>query len=185
MLFLSRLVAGAGTGNVAVAQAYLSDITTEENRTRGIALIGIAFGFGFGLVLGPTLGGFSVKFGLGLQSIGFLAAGLSLLDFILTALILPEPEKRSQDATERFGWGADFYLKTLVDEKLRGSLLIFFLSTFAFANMEATIVLLTHQYFNCGPQANSCLFVYIRILIVLVQGGLVRRLTKKTSRRAW
>jgi len=177
LLFISRLIAGAGNANIAVAQAYVSDVTTEENRTKGMALIGIAFGLGF--VLGPAIGGFCVKFGLSLNTIGFIAAGLSLIDLILTALILPEPAKRSQAGTERFGLGFGFYLKSITDKKLRDSLAIFFLSTFAFANMEATIVFLTRDYFKFGPAENSYLFVYIGFLIVLVQGGLVRRMTKK------
>ncbi len=123
LLFVSRLIAGAGNANIAVAQAYVSDVTSEENRTKGMALIGIAFGLGF--VLGPAIGGLGVKFGLTLNTIGFIAAGLSLIDLILTALLLPEPAKRSQAGTERFGLGFGFYLKSITDKKLRDSLAIF------------------------------------------------------------
>jgi len=175
MLFLARMVAGAGNANIAVAQAYVADVTTAENRTKGMALIGIAFGLGF--VFGPAIGGFAA--GLGLQTIGFIAAGFSLVDLVLTALILPEPEKRSHAGEERFGNGNAFIMQTLKDKKLSTSLAIFFLSTFAFANMEATLVLLTQQYFHFTPQQNSNLFVYVGVLILLVQGGLVRRLAKK------
>src|SRR5277367_3962124 len=55
MLFVARLVAGAGNANIAVAQAYVNDVTTPENRAKGMGLIGAAFGLGF--VLGPVLGG--------------------------------------------------------------------------------------------------------------------------------
>jgi MFS family permease len=175
MLFLARMVAGAGNANIAVAQAYVADVTTAENRTKGMAMIGIAFGLGF--VLGPAIGGFAA--GLGLQTIGFIAAGFSLVDLILTAVILPEPARRSHAGEERFGNGMGFFLDTLKDKKLSTSLAIFFLSTFAFANMEATLVLLTQQYFNFTPKLNSYLFVYVGVLILLVQGGLVRRMAKK------
>jgi DHA1 family tetracycline resistance protein-like MFS transporter len=66
---------------------------------------------------------------------------------------------------------------------LRISFLIFFISTFAFANMEATLVLLTSKLYNWGPKENGLLFVYIGILIVIVQGGMIRQLTKKYSEK--
>lgn len=100
VLFISRLVQGAGNANIPVAQAHVADITTSENRAKGMGLIGAAFGLGF--VLGPAISGFclspifqhfiaSVIPGLdfsshlsGLQLIGYMAAGMSFLDLILT-----------------------------------------------------------------------------------------------------
>ncbi len=195
VLFISRLVQGAGNANIPVAQAYVSDVTTAENRAKGMGLIGAAFGLGF--VLGPALGGFfvspvfqhfitSIIPGLdlsthlsGLRLIGYVAAGISIIDLILTFFLLPEPEKRSQAASERFSLEPAFYFETLNNAKLKTSLLIFFMSTFAFANMEATIVLLTQQKFNFGPFENSMMFTYIGLLIVFVQGGMIHRLAKK------
>lgn len=175
MLFVARAVAGAGNANIAVAQAYVSDVTTPENRAKGMGLVGAAFGLGF--VLGPAIGGFCV--GMGLQAIGFIAAGLSLLDLVLTIFMLPEPPVRSNAATERFSKDKNFYFNTINDPKLRTSLLIFFISTFAFANMEATIVMLTHKQFQFTAEQNSWMFTYIGLLIVFVQGGMIHRLTKK------
>src|SRR5579883_1717666 len=88
LLFLSRLVAGAGNANIAVAQAYVSDVTTDETRSKGMGAIFAAFGVGF--VLGPALGGFltseKILSAIGLSSlaahnlqiIGFVAAAFSL-----------------------------------------------------------------------------------------------------------
>ncbi len=107
VLFLSRLVAGVMGGNIATAQAYVADVTTEKDRARGMGLIGAAFGIGF--VLGPALAsglihpgfqewvmaaGFTGlaewmelrRFGLP----GFFAAGLSLCSFMLVMFYLPE-----------------------------------------------------------------------------------------------
>jgi len=183
-LFVARLVAGAGNANISVAQAYVADVTTPENRAKGMGLIGAAFGLGF--VLGPAIGGFCIsRVGAsavdlsGLQTIGFVAAGLSLLDLILTFFMLPEPEKRSQAATERFSLDPSFYFRTISNPKLTVSFLIFFLSTFAFANMEATIVLLARQKFGFTPFDNSIMFTYVGLLIVLIQGGMIHRLAKK------
>jgi len=175
MLFLSRLVAGFGNANLAVAQAYISDVTTEENRAKGMGLIGAAFGLGF--VLGPAIGGLASPFGL--NTIGYLAAACSIIDLVLTFFMLPEPEKRSQAAHERFSVEPNFYLKTLNNNKLKASLLIFFISTFAFANMEATLVLLTAKQFQFTAQQNAWMFFYIGMIMVLVQGGLIGRLSKR------
>jgi len=187
LLFVSRLVAGTGNANIAVAQAYVADVTTDETRSKGMGAIFAAFGVGF--VLGPALGGFLASkkiwtlIGLSsmadhsLQIIGFVAASFSLIDLILTALILPEPEKRSHAGEEKYGVGLDFIGQTLANRKLQTSLAIFFISTFAFANMEATIILLTQQKFAFTPVDNSILFTWIGVCICLVQGA--HRLTKK------
>jgi multidrug resistance protein len=178
-LFASRIVAGFGNANIAVAQAYIADITTKENRARGMGMVGAAFGLGF--VLGPALGCLLVQYGLGF--VGFVAAGFSFVDLVLTFFLLPEPKERGSFGNDRFGLGIDFYIKNVTSAKLRISFLIFFVSTFAFANMEATLVLLTSKLYNWGPKENGLLFVYIGILIVIVQGGMIRQLTKKYSEK--
>ncbi|MBX9880251.1 MAG: MFS transporter [Candidatus Obscuribacterales bacterium] len=175
MLFLSRLVAGFGNANLAVAQAYISDVTTEENRAKGMGLIGAAFGLGF--VLGPAIGGLASPFGL--NTIGYLAAACSIIDLVLTFFLLPEPETRSQAAHERYSVEPNFYWNTLRNDKLKASLLIFFISTFAFANMEATLVLLTEKQFHFSAAQNAWMFFFIGIIMVFVQGGLIGRLSKR------
>jgi MFS family permease len=187
MLFASRLIAGMGNANIAVAQAYVSDVTTEETRSKGMGAIFAAFGVGF--VLGPALGGFLTNrhvleaMGLSfiadhsLHVIGFVAAAFSLTDLILTSFILPEPEKRSHAGEEKYGVGMSFIGQTLSTKKLQASLAIFFISTFAFANMEATIVLLTQQKFHFTPMQNSMLFTWVGVCICLIQGA--HRVTKK------
>jgi MFS family permease len=186
-LFISRLVAGAGNANIAVAQAYVSDVTTDETRSKGMGAIFAAFGVGF--VLGPALGGFLTSkhliasLGLpyfaehSLQLIGFVAASFSLIDLVATFFMLPEPEKRSHAGEEKYGVGPAFIGQTLSNKKLQTSLAIFFLATFAFANMEATIVLLTTQKFQFTPVDNSWLFTWIGVCICLIQGA--HRSTKK------
>ena len=181
MLFIARMIAGFGNANIAVAQAYITDITTEENRARGMGLVGAAFGLGF--VLGPAIGGAVYLYSHDLHLAGFVAAAFSLIDLILTFFMLPEPLERGTFGKDRYGAGLGFYLNALTNPKLRVSYLIFFLSTFAFANMEATLMLLTPKLFHWGPKENTMLFLYIGFLIVLVQGGMIRQLTKKYSER--
>jgi len=199
LLFASRLVAGAGNANVAVAQAYVADITTSENRAKGMGMIGAAFGLGF--VLGPAIGGFFLSSAghallthfvpssqlvsdmTSLKLIGFVAAAISFVDLVFTYFMLPEPEKRSKAGSERFSLAPSFYLQTVKNSNLSTSLLIFFVSTFAFANMEATLVLLTTRQYAFTPQQNSVMFAYIGLLIVFVQGGMIHRLSKKYGER--
>ncbi|MBX9685969.1 MAG: MFS transporter, partial [Candidatus Obscuribacterales bacterium] len=90
MLFASRLIAGLGNANIAVAQAYISDVTKPEDRAKGMGLIGAAFGLGF--TLGPAIGGGLSYFGF--HAIGFAAAVCSAVAFLLACFALPEPEKR-------------------------------------------------------------------------------------------
>lgn len=180
-LFVSRIVAGFGNANIAVAQAYISDVTTEENRAKGMGLVGAAFGLGF--VLGPALGLGVCYLSNDLHTVGLVAAGFSLIDLILTAMLLPEPKDRGDFGKDRFGLSPEFIFKTLNSDKLRVSFLIFFVSTFAFANMEATLVLLTMKQFQWGPRENMWMFLYIGFWIIVVQGGLIRRLTKKNNEK--
>jgi MFS family permease len=197
MLFLSRLIQGAGNANIGVAQAYVADVTTAENRAKGMGAIGAAFGLGF--VLGPAIGGLFLGPGWqtvvahlipvgsehmgALQVIGFLAAFMSLLDLVLTFFLLPEPDRRSKAGSERFSLGPSFIFKTLATPQLTVSLAIFFISTFAFANMESTLVLLTNDHYGLSPVQNSMMFAYIGLLIVFIQGGLIHRLSKKYGER--
>lgn len=177
MLFIARAVAGFGNANLAVAQAYIADVTTKDTRAKGMGLVGAAFGLGF--VLGPALGGACTAMGLSLAYLGFVALAFSALDFIFTAAFLPEPKQRSSAGAERYPMGLSFYLSTLCDPKLRVSLLIFFMATFAFANMEATLILLTIKNFHFGTFENSMMFTYIGVLMVIVQGRLIHGLSKK------
>lgn len=176
MLFLSRIVAGFGNANLAVAQAYVSDVTPEDYRAQGMGMIGAAFGFGF--VIGPAIGGISSHFGVHPNVLGFIAAGFSILDVIVTAIVLPEPEKHGE-RHDPFSRGAGFYFKTITDRTLALPFFIMFINVFAFANMETTLVLLTDKYFNFSMGANSWLFVYIGVVMVMVQGFLMRKLGKK------
>src|SRR3990167_2535264 len=86
LLFISRMVDGITGGNISIAQAYIADVTTKENRAKGMGMIGAAFGLGF--IFGPAIGGF-----LGHHSVAapfFFAAGLAAVNSVLVWLFLPE-----------------------------------------------------------------------------------------------
>ncbi|MEE9448602.1 MAG: MFS transporter, partial [Ignavibacteriaceae bacterium] len=97
ILLVSRIVAGIGGSSIAVAQAYIADVTTKENRTKGMGIIGSAFGLGF--VFGPLIGGFLSSYGYMIT--GFGSASFSILAFVLTLLLLPESNLNREVATGR------------------------------------------------------------------------------------
>src|SRR5213594_1073487 len=90
VLFLSRVVSGFAGGNISAAQAYMADITTPAERSRGMGVVGAAFGIGFSI--GPAIGGFAAHFGTAAP--GLVAVGLSLANFVSAYFILPESLKR-------------------------------------------------------------------------------------------
>src|SRR5271170_8092914 len=110
MLFAARALAGACAGNIAAANAYIADVTTPENRAKGMGMIGAAFGLGF--IIGPALGGLVAGKDIAnadLRTPGLLAAALSLTAFLGVILFLkeslppglPERPRRSRLASLR------------------------------------------------------------------------------------
>ena len=97
MLLISRIVAGVGGSSIGVAQAYIADVTTKENRAKGMGIIGSAFGLGF--VFGPLIGGFLSHYGYMIT--GFGSASFSILAFILTIFLLPESNLDREEANLR------------------------------------------------------------------------------------
>ena len=85
-LFAGRLLAGMFGGSYTTANAYIADVTPPEERGKAFGLLGAAFGVGF--ILGPALGG--VLGGFGPRIPFFVAAGLSVANFLYGLLVLPE-----------------------------------------------------------------------------------------------
>ncbi|HET7754495.1 MAG TPA: MFS transporter [Anaeromyxobacteraceae bacterium] len=171
-LLVSRLFAGAATANIAIAQAYVADVTPPEGRARGMGLIGAAFGLGF--VLGPAIGGLLSQHSLGLP--GFAAAGLSALNLVAAWFILPEPEHLAK-AIRRPRFEA--MRAELARPGIRRLLLCYFLVILAFSGMEATYAFLARHRVGLTERGVSYAFTYIGVLLVIVQGGLVGPLTRK------
>jgi MFS transporter, DHA1 family, tetracycline resistance protein len=179
MLFAARLLAGAGAGNISAAQAYITDVTDEKNRAKGMGMIGASFGLGF--TLGPAIGGLlagSDASAATLSRPAFAAAILSAVALVLAVILLKEslaPENRSTAARPgRLALAQDAFARP----QLRHLIILFFLTTIAFAGMESTFALWANSGFGWGPQQVGFLFFYIGIVLVVVQGGLVGRLSR-------
>ena len=92
LLLISRLLDGFTGGNIAVARAYLSDISSEENRSKAMAIVGIGFATGF--IIGPAIGGICYQISNNFSIAGYVGAILSTISLLITTLGINEPKKR-------------------------------------------------------------------------------------------
>jgi len=180
MLFAARLISGAGAGNIAAAQAYVSDVTTPETRAKGMGMIGAAFGLGF--TIGPALGGLvagSEPTAAALARPAFLAAGLSFLALLLAFFRLKEslPFAARVAARGPSRWQLARGLWTR--PTLRQLILLLFVTISAFAGMETTFALWANSAFGWGPQQVGGMFLYVGLVLVATQGLLIGRLSKR------
>ncbi len=137
ILFLARVVSGFAGGNISAAQAYVADITTPAERSRGMGVIGAAFGLGF--ILGPAVGGLSAHY-LGPAAPGLVAAGLSLANFVSAYAILPE-SLRAEHRTARKAWDLSHIAAALRDPRLGPLMAAWAIAPFAFAGYSVALPL--------------------------------------------
>ena len=184
LLFAARIFTGAATANIAVAQAYIADVTPPEGRARGMGLIGLAFGLGF--IFGPFFGGELARlplYGRPGALPAFAAAGLSLINLVLASVTLPESlpvERRGKVHTHRaspFDLGA--FRRALATPDVGRALTINFLVVFWFAGMEQTFRLFTDDAFHMTDAGTGGLFGFVGVVAAIVQGGLIGRLTRR------
>ncbi|MFC1673485.1 MFS transporter [Pseudomonadota bacterium] len=182
-LFAARLVGGLMAGNISAAFAYIADITTPENRAKGMGVVGAAFGLGF--IAGPAIGGILAgpdPLTADYQTPAFVAAGMSFLAFVLTIVLLKESlpadvrERRAaQPRKNRFA-----QLQEAVQRPGVGLLIaLSFLATFVFAGMETTFAMWSRRTLEWGPEQNGYLFAFIGLIAAFLQGGAVGRLVKR------
>jgi MFS family permease len=180
MLFAARGLAGICAGNIAAAQAYIADVTTPENRAKGMGLIGAAFGLGF--IIGPALGGLLAgndPASADLAMPAWVAAGLSGMALLGVMFVLPEsrPLEARQNMPARGRLGA--VLGALRRPILSRLILIFFLVILAFSGMESTFALWAMRQFGWGPSQVAYVFAYVGLLSAVLQGGLIGRLSRR------
>jgi MFS family permease len=178
LLALSRLVAGVAAGNISIAFAYATDITTDETRPRALGLLGSAFGFGF--ILGPALGGLLAASGdaaQGLARVAHAAALLSLLAFALTWFRLPESlpvEKRRHASAPR-----PRIMEYLRRRVLRDLLLSTCIVIAAVALLQTALAVWAAERMDMGPRTLGWIYGFIGVLSVAIQAGAIGRLTKR------
>lgn len=177
LVYLSRIIDGLSAGNISTAQAYISDITTSENRAKGMGLLGAAFGMGF--VLGPAIGfGLSIYAGPSIPA--YAAAGFSGLAALLTYVRLPE--SRVHKPVEAEAWlHPRVFVPILKRPVLLQLNLIWFLAMAGFVMIDSIIVMYLMDVFKYEERDTFWYFVFVGVIIVIVQGGLIRPLMKRTD----
>jgi len=170
-LFLARIIDGISGGNISTAQAYIADITPPEHRSRGMGLIGAAFGLGF--VFGPLLAGV-----LSLVSPNapfFFAAVMSAANATALYFFLPESLSHEHRAAARKAAVVEIFRES-GSWQLGAVLSTYFFATVSFAIMTTTYALFAAHRFKFNESSVAYLFVYVGVIGAVVQGGLIGRL---------
>jgi len=184
LLLISRVIGGIMAGNMSVASAVVADVTKPENRSKGMAYIGIAFALGF--IFGPAIGGilslidltemFPHLISFGINPFSVPAGFAALLCFINLTMVFRSfnetlsPENKTKRSANIF--------KLFAPRKVREvnlTNLTYFIFISLFSGMEFTLTFLAADRLNYTPMQNAYMFIFIGFIIALVQGGYVRR----------
>jgi len=188
-LFVSRIGAGVCGATIPTTQAYIADTTTPEKRSHGMALIGMAMGFGF--TFGPLLGFLALPEGKGNPGPwpGIIASGLSAVALLMAIFMLPESKPAGVQSTGR-KWLDVAGLKHALSRKSILVLLAgYALCIFAFVQFETTLSLLLWRSehgieqtpFDFSWRQMMLTFAFVGFVLAIVQGAIIRPLTKRLS----
>jgi MFS transporter, DHA1 family, tetracycline resistance protein len=174
-LWIARILNGISGASYSAAQAYVADVTSREERAKGMGLIGAAFGIGF--ILGPAIGGLCAIVSSRLPF--FVAAGVAALNLLIAYRRLPEPERHVRERMPQ----RELLRMALRDGRVAPMLAITFLGTFAFVGMEQTFALLGEARFDFGLVETGLVFTYIGIIVAVVQGKAIGPLVARFGER--
>lgn len=196
LLIVARIIGGIMGGNISTATAVVADITEKSNRSKGMAIIGIAFATGF--IIGPAMGGILSIFNLlevypGLADYGvnpfslpaLLAFILSLVNLLFIYFKFKETlpvEKRGKAVINRSANLVEIF-KPLPHPGVNLTNFGHFLFLVAFSGMEFTLTFLAVERLNYSSMDNAYMFIFIGFVIALVQGGIVRRQAGKVGEK--
>jgi len=181
ILFLSRVIDGLTGGNITVAQAYITDVTDEKNRAKGLGLIGAAFGMGF--ILGPAIGGLLSRWGYPVPA--FAAALLSMINLVMVFFLLPESLNAARRAAmanrPRPAFSARALWEALNRPRVGPLIHIRFIFGLASAAFQGVFALYAAARLGLDAQGTGLVLAYVGVLVVLVQGVAIGRLTARFS----
>jgi DHA1 family tetracycline resistance protein-like MFS transporter len=174
LLFAARAIDGVTGGNISTAQAYIADVTPPEQRSRGMGLIGAAFGLGF--IFGPAIGGLLSH--VSLAAPFFFAAFLAAANAVAIYCFLPEslPVERRHQARERAPFSVVF--RQARQRPLGIILMAYFFTTVSFSLLTATYALFTERRFGYTAAQTGYIFAGQGLVGAIIQGGLLGWLVK-------
>jgi DHA1 family tetracycline resistance protein-like MFS transporter len=186
LVFLSRLIDGISGANIVVAQAAITDSTTAKTRTQGLGLLGAAFGLGF--TIGPAIAGITLSLtDNNYQIPAFIAAGFSLLSVLLTQFWFKETltdEIRQQQQADKTPKSFFAKLRQALNTPVVAILLLLMFSQqLAFYGYENLFPLFTLHRLGLNAAGNAMIFVFIGVLLVMVQGRAIGPLSRKYGER--
>jgi DHA1 family tetracycline resistance protein-like MFS transporter len=172
LVFVARIIGGIAGANIPTAQAYIADVTTPENRARGMGMVGAAFGLGF--IFGPAIGGVLSR--ISPETPMWFASALCLANFIAAWFLLPESRK-ANDTTRNLG-RMEAFRHARSKPALLLVLTLFFLVTLAFSGFETTFAIFSEAKFGFTTSTIGFLFAFIGVVLAVVQGVLVGKVVK-------
>lgn len=185
-LFAARALSGIATANLGTASAYIADITKPEDRAKGMGLIGMAFGLGF--IVGPAVGGALAGITIGGRHGAvpcFLAAGLSVVNFLWVALAvgesLPKENRRSRPQRSLMPLNPTAIREVFALPGVALAIGVNFLVVLSFTNLDQTFTFFCADLFRIDERGTGYLLAFIGLVAAAVQGGLVRRLAHRVS----
>lgn len=173
LMYIARILGGIFSGaTTSCAVAYVADITSAEQRTRSMGLVGMSIGIGF--IFGPAIGGLLSAYGLAVPF--FAAAGLAFLNFLIASFLLqeslPQESRRKADEPKVSRWSA-------WNGPITYMFVLMFLLTFTLAGVESTLQYLQIEQYQATPQDIGIIFLVSGIVGALVQGGFIRKYAKQ------
>jgi DHA1 family tetracycline resistance protein-like MFS transporter len=172
-LFIARIIDGISGGNISTAQAYIADVTPPEQRSRGMGLIGAAFGLGF--IFGPAIGGALTR--VSPEAPFFFAAAMAAANATALYFRLPESLSHEHRSEARRG-GIVQVLEQSGSWQLGAVMATYFFATVSFAMVTATFALFAAHRFKFDAWHTGLLFGYVGVIGAVIQGGLLGRLVK-------
>jgi len=184
ILILARAFAGIFAANISAAQAVISDVTSHEERTKGIGMISAAFALGF--VFGPSIGGvLSQHFGYSFPV--YISAALSLIAALLCIIIFKETLSKEIQLKNRLSkrrynpFNMRIFLTALSNKSYGKYMIIFFVAVFSFSNIFGTFQLFAERKegLNMNQAEIGYIFSFMGVMGALVQIFLLKIINKK------
>ncbi|KRY18203.1 Glycerol-3-phosphate acyltransferase 3, partial [Trichinella patagoniensis] len=195
IFMLSRIIGGLSKASTSISIAIVADLFPPEERGKGMAFVGLAFSSGF--VIGPTLGAIAAYWNrmktISIFTPAYLALLITSIEFLWVWIFLketlPEVKKKKHKNLvfpQFFSYinpASLFVFKPLekrieqkVHQKIKRTGLVYFLFLFIYSGLEFTLTFFAHERFNFNSMQQGKMFFYIGIIMIIIQGGYVRKI---------